>query len=99
MLGMTTIDASTTLQGAGSFIVKSGLIVAASANTTANSGATCSCSMEVMSGATANVQANAALMFSGTSSLKGALSAEALGSVQFAGQNVFCFLSECKTKN
>jgi nicotinamide mononucleotide (NMN) deamidase PncC len=88
---MTTIDASTMLQGSGAFVVKTGLMVVASANATVNAtasaAATCSCAMEVMAGATATVQAGAALAFSGMSSLKGELSADAMGTVQFAGLN------------
>lgn len=80
---MTTIDASTKLQGAGSFVVKNGLTVAASVGSTAS--ATVSGSLEVMAGATATVQTNAVLAFSGTSSLKGTLTAEVMGQVEFVG--------------
>ena len=80
---MTTIDASTKLQGAGKFLVKNGLVVAAMVGATGS--ATVSGALEVMTGATATVQASATLSFSGTSSLKGALTAEAMGQVEFAG--------------
>jgi hypothetical protein len=41
--------------------------------------------LEVRAGASATVQAGAALSFSGTSSLRGALTAEAMSQVEFAG--------------
>lgn len=50
-----------------------------------------SSSLEVMAGATATVQANAALAFSGTSSLKGTLTAESMAQVEFAGSYFFFF--------
>lgn len=85
---MTTIDATAKLQGAGKFVVKNGLIVTSMVGATG--GATISGALEVMAGASATVQTNAALAFSGTSSLKGTLTAEAMAQVEFAGFFCFC---------